>query len=69
MEMAMVQKLLAAPAKRERLWPPTRPAKRFLPVDGQPFQLLQKLAVEQWLGVHGIALDLRGGGLRGYALR
>ena len=42
MEMAMIQKLLAGAGKARDVVATDQPGERLLPVDGQPFQLLQK---------------------------
>ena len=55
MEIAMVQKLLAGAGKARRIVAAHQAGERLLPVDGQPLQFLQKLAVENGRGVHDFA--------------
>ena len=53
MEMAMVQKLLPAAREARAVMAAHQAVERFLPVNRQTLQLLQKLAVEQGSGWHG----------------
>ena len=49
----MVEKLLAAAGETRAVVTPYQAVERFLPVDGQALQFLEKLAVEQGCGSHG----------------
>ena len=51
-EIAMVEELLAGAGEARHVVAAHQPGKRFLPVDGQPFQFFQKLPVQQRGGRH-----------------
>ena len=48
MELAMIQKLLARSGKARGVVPADQPGQRVLPLDGQPFEPFEKVAVKKW---------------------
>ena len=52
MKVAVIKELLAGPEKRDAFRPPTSPGNDFCQCSGQPFELFQKLLVDQELLRH-----------------